>query len=264
MAALAGRPLRAAGWFAVIVVGVVIVVAMLTAALRPSTSTPPIMSDALGPENGERIDEYVAFASSTLDEPAGDRSAPRWALVSYDAARPVPEAAAAIDSAGIGRISQVLLYTPVEDVSMPVISAAVAAPSPGDTGHAGPLGRAATSAVINGIYALDHPGTGVPSAGTTGEQLSGQLGDERRREETEYTASVVESGGETIIGLIVRATPGELRRLRDEPGVRAVEALPPDAVWGRFAVRPLLPGYTDVVAPLPDSGAVPEVHPDGE
>jgi hypothetical protein len=40
-------------------------------------------------------------------------------------------------------------------------------------------------------------------------------------------------------------------------GVRAVEALPPDAVSGKFAVEPLLPEYIDVVGPLPDDGPVP-------
>lgn len=264
MGVLSARALRAAGWFVVIVVGVVIVVAMLTAALRPTSSIPPIMSDALGPDNGQRIDDYVAHAASTLDNPTGERGTPRWALVSYDAARTVPEAAAAIDSAGIGRISQALIYTPVEDVSMPVLSAAVAAPTSEDSGHAAALERAATSAVTNGVYALDHPGTGVPSAGTTGEQMPAQLGDERRRDELGYTASVVDAGGEAIIGLIVRASTDELHSLRSERGVRAVEALPPDAVWGRFAVRPLLPGYTDVVAPLADTGAIPEAAAPGE
>jgi hypothetical protein len=36
-----------------------------------------------------------------------------------------------------------------------------------------------------------------------------------------------------------------------------VEALPPDAVSGKFAVEPLLPEHIDVVGPLPDDGPVP-------
>ena len=111
MREVAARPVRAVGWFLLIVAGVVIVVAMLTAALRPGAATPPIMSDALGPENGERVDDYLDFAASTLVDPDGDPNAPRWALVSYDGARPTDEAAAAIDAAGIERISHCLLYT---------------------------------------------------------------------------------------------------------------------------------------------------------
>lgn len=262
MREVAARPVRAVGWFLLIVAGVVIVVAMLTAALRPGAATPPIMSDALGPENGERIDDYIDFAASTLGDPDGDRSAPRWGLVSYDGARPIGEAAAAIDAAGIERISQVLLNTPVEGVSMPVIPAAVAATTSTDDGHSGPLGRAATSAVTNGLYALDHPGEGVPTAGTTGEQAPTPQPDARERAKLEFTADTVEREGAAVIGVIVRADVGRLQALadsREASAVRSVEALPPDAVWGRFAVRPLLPGYTDVVAPLPDDAAVPEI-----
>lgn len=267
MGAVAARPVRAVGWFLFIVVGVVTVVAMLTVALRPGASTPPIMSDALGPENGERVDDYLAFAASTLGDPDWDPSAPRWALVSYDVARPAGEAAAAIDATGIERISQVLINTPVEGVSMPVIPAAVAAPTSTDDGHSGPLGRAATSAVTNGLYALDHPGEGVPTAGTTGEQAPMRPADARERAKFEFTADAVAHGGEAVIGVIVRADIAQLRALADAPdasAVRSVEALPPDAAWGRFAVRPLLPGYTDVVAPLPDDAAVPEPARPGE
>lgn len=261
MREVAARPVRAVGWFLLIVAGVVIVVAMLTAALRPGAATPPIMSDALGPENGESIDEYLDFATSTLGEPDGDPNAPRWALVSYDGARPIGEAAAPIDAAGIERISQVLLNTPVEGASMPVIPAAVATPTSTDDGHSGPLGRAATSAVTNGLYALDHPGKGVPTAGTTGEQAPTPRVDARERAKFELTADTVQREGAAVIGVIVRADVEQLRALadsREASAVRSVEALPPDAVWGRFAVRPLLPGYTDVVAPLPDDAAVPE------
>jgi hypothetical protein len=55
----------------------------------------------------------------------------------------------------------------------------------------------------------------------------------------------------------VRGTPAELTELAGRADVRAVQALPPDAVSGKFAVEPLLPEYVDVVAPLPDDGPVP-------
>ena len=51
--------------------------------------------------------------------------------------------------------------------------------------------------------------------------------------------------------------PERLTEVADRADVRAVQALPPDVVSGKFAVEPLLPEYVDVVAPLPDDGDVP-------
>ncbi|WP_297009463.1 hypothetical protein [uncultured Corynebacterium sp.] len=42
-----------------------------------------------------------------------------------------------------------------------------------------------------------------------------------------------------ITGVIVHGTPAELHAVASTPGVRAVEPLPADAVYGRFGVRPL-------------------------
>lgn len=42
-----------------------------------------------------------------------------------------------------------------------------------------------------------------------------------------------------ITGVIVHGTPAELHSLASTPGVRAVEPLPADAVYGRFGMRPL-------------------------
>lgn len=44
--------------------------------------------------------------------------------------------------------------------------------------------------------------------------------------------------------------------LRSTSAVRAVEALHADAVFGRFAIRPLLPEHAETVSPGPDDGAV--------
>lgn len=56
-----------------------------------------------------------------------------------------------------------------------------------------------------------------------------------------------------ITGIVVRGTTGQLRTLASAPGVRAVEALPGDAVYGRFGMRPL-----DDTAPQPAATQVPE------
>ena len=71
------------------------------------------------------------------------------------------------------------------------------------------------------------------------------------------TAARIRAGDPAIIGLVVRAPPAQLRTLAQRPGVRAVEALPSDAVWGRFAVRPLQPQQLETASPLPDAGPVP-------
>lgn len=45
----------------------------------------------------------------------------------------------------------------------------------------------------------------------------------------------------SVTGVLVHAPAPVLRDLSDAPGVRMVEALPPDAVYGRFGVRPAFP-----------------------
>ena len=57
-----------------------------------------------------------------------------------------------------------------------------------------------------------------------------------------------------VIGLVVRAPTAVLADIAATDGVRAVEALPADAVAGRFSVSPLLPEHVDVVLPGPDDG----------
>ncbi|AGP30601.1 hypothetical protein [Corynebacterium terpenotabidum] len=57
-----------------------------------------------------------------------------------------------------------------------------------------------------------------------------------------------------ITGVIVYGTPEQLRAVAATEGVRAVEVLPPDAVYGRFGMRPL----EDAV---PTAETVPEETP---
>lgn len=79
------------------------------------------------------------------------------------------------------------------------------------------------------------------------------------RDRMSATAFFPDGSGELrITGVIVRGTPVQLAALAATPHVKAVEALPPDAVYGRFGMRPIdaIPG-----APLgsaaPDAPAVP-------
>lgn len=63
-----------------------------------------------------------------------------------------------------------------------------------------------------------------------------------------------------ITGVIVRGTPDHLRAVASSPGVRGVEVLPADAVYGRFGMRPLedVPAAADVASSdQPDPGSNP-------
>lgn len=69
-----------------------------------------------------------------------------------------------------------------------------------------------------------------------------------------------------ITGVIVHGTPAELHSLASTPGVRAVEPLPADAVYGRFGMRPLedtapAPPVPAEEQPLPEDPAQP-VNPE--
>lgn len=255
---------RGAGWFALLVAGVLVLVAILGFVLRPAGTTPPVMSDALGPESGETVASYIERAARTLAGEPGDpgsAGADRWALVSLDEVLTATGAGEIADAAGIGRISQVEIYAPVADVAMPVLPAAVAAPGSDDAGQSGPLGRAVLSGVTNSQYMLDHPGAGVAAAGTADGGGAPSAGDARMRAQIDYTAGEALAGRRVVAGFIAHAGDEALDALARQPGVRAVEALPVDAVWGRFAVRPLLPEQRVAATPLRDTGEVPAPAP---
>jgi hypothetical protein len=60
-----------------------------------------------------------------------------------------------------------------------------------------------------------------------------------------------------VAGALVRADSATLMSIAQRERVRAVEALPPDAVYGRIAVTPLLPEQDVTAGPGPDDGPVP-------
>ncbi|MEV0761007.1 hypothetical protein [Nocardia sp. NPDC050435] len=187
-------------------------------------------TDRLGPEQGETVADYLARARDSL---RGEESGERWALVSFT--RELVPAEIPAHSGGL-RIGQVL--------------------------HRVPLPRVQTPIVTVGVPAGD--GVAVASAGDAAWQLEAQLAhdrsagvlDDRALRVTTVSIARLREGCACTVGLVVRGTLPQLRALGNE--VRAVEALPADAVDGHFAVSPLLPVYTDRVAPLPDDGPVPE------
>ena len=182
-------------------------------------------TDRLGPDSGELVQEYISRAERSLVEDAD--SVPRWSLVSFDSA---VSPQLAFDAIGGTRIAQVVLRVPIDRVQTPVVTVGV----PG------------TEESV--LQAQDLAATRLH--GTTGQW-------DRQARIDAASATSLAAGCDCVVGLVVRGSVGRLRSVVNHPVVRAVEVLPADAIGGRFAVRALLPEYSDVVGPLPDDGDVP-------
>ncbi|MGW5144049.1 hypothetical protein ACWEPH_33740 [Nocardia beijingensis] len=182
-----------------------------------------VSTDRLGPDQGEQVAEYLARSRESLDT-GGDE--PRWALVSFT--EPIAPGDIPGHSGGL-RIAQVLYRVPAPGVQTPL----VAVPVPEGV-------AAAVDSAADAAWLLPRPA------------------DERSARVVAFSAARLRGGCGCVVGLVVRGAPARLRELAGQNGVRAVQALPADAVAGSFAVAPLLPDYRDVVGPLPDDGPVPE------
>lgn len=221
-----GRPSSRAGGVietCALVAGVVALCAVVGAS-NP-ISRPGVTTDRLGPDNGETVGEYIGRSEQTLADDG--MSDPRWAMVSFPDAVSPRESYERTSSV---RIAQVLLRVPLERVQTPVIAVGV----PGSEESV----LAAEDAAATRLH------------GSTGQW-------DRQARIDAVSAARLSSGCDCVVGVIVRATTVALQALDARPDVRSVEALPPDAVAGRFAVRAFLPEYVDVVGPLPDDGDVP-------
>ncbi len=186
-----------------------------------------VSTDRLGPDTGETIAVYLDRARASL---SGTDDSDRWALVSFAGYRP----AAALPGLPDGvRVSQALYQVPLPRVAAPLVAVQVPA-------EATALTRSGTDAAWQLAdrrrYAAD---------GTRGAQV------------LDVSIARLRAGCACSPGLVVRAPLSRLRELAGRPGVRAVQALPADAVAERFAVAPLLPDSADPVAPRPDDGPVP-------
>lgn len=244
---VAARLAKAAGVGLVIVLALVVILTALRTELPRSAG---VMTDAVGPEAGESIAGYRDRAAATLtvggrsddDNRANDDRAVdghHWALVSADTEWSATGAAGVVQD--LPRASALLVRVPVDGVAMPVTESVVAEPVAGEDS------RVAT-------FARGLERTAVGSASAAATVPAGDRGGRKAA----LTATRLRAGAPAIIGLVVRGTINQLRAVADAPGVRAVEALPADAVWGQFAVRPLLPQQTDAADPLPDDAPVPD------
>ncbi|OZE31010.1 hypothetical protein CH256_13960 [Rhodococcus sp. 05-2254-6] len=181
-------------------------------------------TDRLGPDSGEQVVDYLARAEASL---RSDNTEPRWGSVSFDRELTAQQAYAVAD--GI-RISQVLVRVPLDRVQTPILTVGV----PGSE-----------RSVLNSTARAASLATESFGAGDRQAQIAA------------VSQQRLLDGCACVVTLVVRATPAELSELAGRADVRAVQALPPDAVSGKFAVEPLLPEHVDVVGPLPDDGPVP-------
>ncbi|WP_280312347.1 hypothetical protein [Nocardia abscessus] len=183
----------------------------------------PVSTDRLGPDRGEQVADYLARSGDSLNARDDEQ---RWALVSFTEPL-VPERIPA-HSGGL-RIAQALYQVPIPRVQTPLVVV--------------PVPEGVAAAVDSAPYAA---------------WLLPRPADDRSARVVEVSAARLRGGCACVVGLVVRGTPAQLRNLAVQNGIRAVQALPADAVAGSFAVVPLLPDYRDVVRPGPDDGPVPE------
>ena len=184
-----------------------------------------VISDRLGPEPGQQVATYLEQARSSLRGPDGER----YALVSLT---DYMTSAAAADLTDHVRVSQVIYRVPIPRVQTGLVSVDV------------PDGPAAVAA-----------SSGYAASRVQSDVL---VPDSRAGRIAAVSSKRLSQGCACVVALTVRGTTAQLAALAQQPAVRAVEALPRDAVFGRFAVVPLLPEQVDVVAPGPDDGPVPD------
>lgn len=175
-------------------------------------SPPRIGTDALGPEGGESAEQYVARAAESL---RGADADPRWALVSFTSASTTADAAAAL---GQVRISQAQFWSPAAGPQSPLVTVAT--------------GASEDPAAL--LTAAREAAAGQLDQDTSAAVLEGKR-----------SIAVAELSGDCacLVAVLVRGSIDELDAIAAAPGVRAVEALPADARFGSFAVRPLLPWH---------------------
>ncbi|MCP2299769.1 hypothetical protein APR11_006228 [Nocardia amikacinitolerans] len=186
-------------------------------------------TDRLGPDRAEPVADYLARARDSL---SGTDTEQHWALVSFT--EPIAPQAIPAHSGGL-RVGQVLHRVPIPRVQTPLVAVQV------------PAGAAVAVASADA------------AAWQVQDQLerTGAIGERYTRVMT-VSISRLRAGCACTVGLVVRGTLPELRNLAAANGIRAVEALPADAVAGHFAVNPLLPEHTETVVPGPDDAPVPD------
>ncbi|MGQ4599845.1 hypothetical protein [Nocardia sp. R6R-6] len=200
--------------------------ALITLIIALGVLNPPrqagVSTDRLGPDQGEQVADYLSRARDSL---AGADEQQHWALVSFT--EPLVAADIPAHSGGM-RIAQVLYRISLLRVHTPLVTV--------------PVPESVEAAVDSAQYAA---------------WLLPRPADDRSARIVAVSAERLRAGCACVVGLVVRGPLAQLRNLAAQNGIRAVQALPADAVAGSFAVVPLLREYQDVVLPGPDDGPVP-------
>ncbi|MFD6897692.1 hypothetical protein ACFWB0_24545 [Rhodococcus sp. NPDC060086] len=204
-------------WVATAALALAVLLAGVLNPVRPAS----VRTDALGPDNGEPVQDYLGRAGVSLGERGPE---PSWALVSF--VEPVDVAAVAALPGDL-RVARVLFRVPIDRVQTPLVTVAVSA-------HPEALRRAPIVAA--------------------GRLRGPAAGHDRAARIAAVSADRLAADCACAVGIVVRGTGEQLREVATASQVRAVEALPSDAVAGRFSVRPLLPEHIETVAPGPDDG----------
>ncbi|MGU3434127.1 hypothetical protein ACNHUS_14035 [Actinomycetes bacterium M1A6_2h] len=202
---------------------VVVAVAVVVLGVSNPVRTARVGTDRLGPDAGQSVDEYLAFAQSSI---TGDDDGDHWALLSLRSDVTADELA---DLVGGTRVSRVFTHVALNRVQTPVVAVDVSA-HPASVAHA----------VI--MAAEKVPSTG----GSRGEAVAA------------VTRARLLTNCACVAAALVRDSLPALRELSAAPSARAVEALPADATYGAFSVSPLLPQTIDTSVVQPDDGPVPE------
>ncbi|TSE01296.1 hypothetical protein FOS14_05775 [Skermania sp. ID1734] len=198
------------------------VVVLLVGILNPPRPA-AVATDALGPDSGERVGGYLDRANRTLGGSVDDQ---HWALVSLHQELTPADVVRIADGV---RVSEVLYRVPIDRVQSPVVTVAVSA----------------------------DPRSVLWSDRVAADQVRGQVSDGREAQVAAVVSARLTAGCPCVVAFLVRADNPALQRISQDAAVRAVEALPADAVFGRFSVRPLFPEQTDIAVPGPDDGPVP-------
>ncbi|MGI9001367.1 MAG: hypothetical protein ACR2GH_06835 [Pseudonocardia sp.] len=194
----------------------------------PSTPVPSPGSVRLGPDAGADVAGYLARLPADLPPPG----VVTLALVQLTAEQPAPVAVAtsagttpviAVFRVPVPRVQTALRFEPL-DPGVPGATAVVTAQE---------RARLAAAADADRL-------TGRPRAVAAAE-----------------AAALAVPGCPCVLALVVRADRAGLETVAARPGVRAVQAAPPDTTVRELALAPLLPGQTRRADPLPDDGPVP-------
>lgn len=182
-----------------------------------------ILTDRLGPAPSEPVADYLDRAAASLVQDGETR----YALVSFTSDLAPADALATVSGA---RVSELIYHVPIPRVQTPIVAVAVP----------------------------DNADAAIRSADVAAERV---LANEGRTERATQVAGVaaarLAAGCACVAGALVRADTETLETIAKRDRVRAVEALPADAVYGRIAITPLLPDQDVIAGPGADDGPVP-------